>query len=215
MRPRVRSTKVSPSVHWVQVLRWARATVESWDERSLLGALPWSLCSLSWPLGSGVSQLFVDFHHLEEAEAASCEGLLAECEVRHTLKQVSLNKSPGLDGLPNELYLKMSHSFVPIFTDMFNYWFAQRANPDCVTKDMITLLKKDGRHVWVDLDDYKPIILLNTELANRLQLVICDLIGPEQNYAITGRSIQNNLHLVREVLRGLKYDTKATLINLD
>ena len=30
-----------------------------------------------------------------------------------------------------------------------------------------------------------------------------------------GRSIQDDLHLVREILEGLKDGTKATLINLD
>ena len=87
---------------------------------------------------------------------------------------------------------------------------------------VITLLKKGGRHIGSDLDDYRPITLLNTELkilarvlANCLQLVISNLIGPEQNYAVKGRSIQDNLHLVREVLEGLKDDTKAMLISLD
>ena len=66
---------------------------------------------------------------------------------------------------------------------------------------MITLLKKGGRHVWESLDDYRPITLLNTELkilarvlANHLQLVISDLISPEQTFAVKGRSIQDNLH---------------------
>ena len=90
------------------------------------------------------------------------------------------------------------------------------------TKGVITLLKKEGRHVRGDLDDYRPITLLNTELkilarvlANRLQLVISDLVGPEQNYAVKGRSIRDNLHLVRQILEGIKDDTKAALINLD
>ena len=52
-------------------------------------------------------------------------------------------------------------------------------------------------------------------LANRLQLVISDLIGPNQNYAVKVRSIQDNLHLVREILEGLKNDTEAALINSD
>ena len=72
---------------------------------------------------------------------------------------------------------------------------------------MITLLKKGDRHVWEGLDDYRPITLLNTELkilarvlANHLQLVISDLIGPEQTYTVKRRSIQDNLHLIREVL---------------
>ena len=87
---------------------------------------------------------------------------------------------------------------------------------------MITLLKKGGRHVWEGLDDYRPITLLNTELkifarvlGNRLELVIGDLIGPEQTFAVKGRSIQDNLHLVREVLEGIEDDTEAALISLD
>ena len=112
--------------------------------------------------------------------------------------------------------------FVPILTDMFNHWFAQGAIPGSVTKGVITLLKKGGRHVWEGLDDYRPITLLNTELnilarvlANRLQLVISDLIGPEQTFAVKGRSIQDNLHLIREVLEGIKDDTESALISLD
>ena len=138
------------------------------------------------------------------------------------LKQVGLNKSPGLDGLPYEVYLRMSHMFVPILTDVFNHWLVQGAIPGSITKGVITLLKKEGRHVRGDLDDYRPITLLNTELkilarvlANRLQLVISDLIGPEQNYAVKGRSIRDNLHSVRQILEGIKDNTKAALINLD
>ena len=163
-----------------------------------------------------------DFPRLGAAEAAGCEGVVAECEVRDALKQVGLNKSPGLDGLPYEVYLRMSHMFVPILTDMFNHWFAQGAIPGSVTKGVITLLKKGGRYVWEGLDDYRLITLLNTELkilarvlANRLQRVISDLIGPEQTFAVKGRSIQDNLHLIREVLEGIEDDTEAAPISLD
>ena len=105
-----------------------------------------------------------DFPRLGAAEAASCKGVVTECEVRDALKQVGLNKSPGLDGWPYKVYLRMSHMFVPILMDMFNHWFAQGAIPGSVTKGVITLLKKGGRHVWEGLDDYRPITLLNTVL---------------------------------------------------
>ena len=112
--------------------------------------------------------------------------------------------------------------FVPILTDMINHWFAQGAIPSSVTKGVITLLKKGGRNVWEGLDDYRPITLLNTELkilalvlANRLQLVISDLIGPEQTFAVKGRSIQDNLHLIHEAVEWIKDDTEAALISLD
>ena len=90
--------------------------------------------------------------------------------------------------------------FIPVLTDMFNHWFAQGAIPGSITKGVITLLKKGARHVWEGQDDYRPITLLSTELkflvrvlANRLHFVNCDLIGPEQTYAVKGRSIQDNL----------------------
>ena len=156
-----------------------------------------------------------DFPCLGEAKAASCEGQVTECKVCDVLKQIGLKKSPGLGVLPNEVYLGMSHMFVLILTDMFNHWFAQGVISGCITKGVITLLKKSGRHVWKDLGDYRPITLLNTEikvLVNRLQIVISNLIGPEQNYAVKGRSIQDNLHLVCEVLAGLKDDINTTLI---
>ena len=112
--------------------------------------------------------------------------------------------------------------FVPILTDVFNHWFAQGTNAVSITKGVITLLKKEGRHVRGELDDYRPITLLNTELkilarilANSLQLVISDLVGPGQNYAVKGRSIQENLHLVHQILEGIEDDTEAALINLD
>ena len=91
-----------------------------------------------------------DLPHLQEAEAASCEGLVTEREVRDVLKQVGFNQSLRLDGLPYEVYLRMSHMFVLILMDVFNHWFAQEAIPDSITKGVITLLKKGGRHVWED-----------------------------------------------------------------
>ena len=83
-----------------------------------------------------------DFPYLGEAEAASCEGVVTECEVSSVLKQVGLNKSPGVDSLSYEVYLRMSHMFVPILMDVFKYWFAQGAIPGSITKCVITLLKK-------------------------------------------------------------------------
>ena len=99
---------------------------------------------------------------------------------------------------------------------------ADRAIVGSVTKGVIILLKKGDRHVWEELDDYRPITQLNTEskilarvLANGLQLVINDLIIPDQNYAVKEWAIEDNLHLVREILEGLEDGTEATLINLD
>ena len=106
------------------------------------------------------------FWHIElvKFREAYCEDGVTECKVCYALKQVGLNKLPGLGGLPYEVYFRLLQMFVPILMDMFNHWFAPGAISGSVTKGMITLLKKYGRHVWEDLNDYRPINLLNTEL---------------------------------------------------
>ena len=88
--------------------------------------------------------------------------------------------------------------FVPILTDIFNHWFAPGDIPGSITKGVMILLRKGGRHVCEGSNEYRPITLLNTELkilawvlVNRLKVVISDLIGPEKTYAVKGRSIQD------------------------
>ena len=93
--------------------------------------------------------------------------------------------------------------FLPILMNMFNHWFALGAIPGNVTKGVIRLLKKGGSH------DYRSITLLYTELkilarvfANRLQLVIIDLIGPEQNLHCEGMIDPKQLALGERGPRG-------------
>ena len=56
-----------------------------------------------------------NFPRLGAAEAASCEGVITECEVCDALKQVGLNKSPGRDGLPDEGVLETAAHFCAYF----------------------------------------------------------------------------------------------------
>ena len=51
-------------------------------------------------------------------------------------------------------------------------------------------------------------------LANRWRIVVGNLIGPEQNCAVMGRSIKNNLRLIREIIEGIK-DSTDTALSLD
>ena len=117
----------------------------------------------------------------------------------------------AVDGLLYKVYLRMSHMFVPILKNVFNRYFTQGAILSTITKGVITLLKKGGWYVWEELDDYKPITLLNTELkilswilVNRLRIVVTDVIEPDQNYTVKGRSIQNNSSDSRDHRRNRK-----------
>ena len=137
-----RSTKVRLSVYRIgQVPGQAHAP----SNREMCGAFRAHFhdhfaCCPDLPVQEFRSYL-ADFPRPREAEAASCAGLVTECEVCEALKQVGLKKSPGLDGLLYEEYMRLSHMFVPILMDVFNHWFTQGAIPGSVTNSVITLLK--------------------------------------------------------------------------
>ena len=157
-----------------------------------------------------------DFPRLSATEAAGCEGCIKEEEIRVALRSVGLDKSPGIDGLPYEVYLRLSHMFVPLLATI---WMRQGTIPRCFTRGIVKLLRKN-KHGGDGVSNFRPLTMLNTDLkilvkilANQLQTVLPSLICPEQTCAVKGRTIQDSLHLVRMIVE--KVDGNAALINLD
>ena len=72
------------------------------SNREMRGAFRFARCP--GLLDQEFRSYLADFSRLREAEAASYVGWVTKCEVRDALKQIDLNKSPGLDGLPYEVY---------------------------------------------------------------------------------------------------------------
>ena len=73
--------------------------------------------------------------------------LVTEGEVDDALEQVGLNKSPGLDGLLYEIYLRMLRKSVSILTDAFHH---QRVIPTSIIRGVITWNERPIRilRVW-------------------------------------------------------------------
>ena len=160
-----------------------------------------------------------DFPRLSVTKAAGWEGGIKEDEIREALKSVGLDKSPGIDGLPYEVYLRLSHMFVPLLATIHNNWMRQGSIPRRFTRGKMKLQRKN-KHGRDGISNFCPLKMLNTDLkilakilANRLQTVLPSLICPEQTCAVKGRTIQNSLHLVRTIVE--KVNGNAALINLD
>ena len=159
-----------------------------------------------------------DFPRLSVTEAAGCERRIKEEEIRDALKSVGLDKSPGIDGLPYEVYLRLSHMFVPLLATIYNNWMRQGTIPRRFTRSIVKLLRKN-KHCGDGISNFRALTMLNTDLkilakipANRLRTVLPSLICPEQTCAVKGRTIQDSLHLVRTII---EVDGNAALINLD
>ena len=160
-----------------------------------------------------------DFPRLSAIEAAGCEGRIKEEEIRDALKSVGLDKSPGIDGLPCEVYLRLLHMCVPLLATIYNNWMRQGTIPRRFTRGIVKLLRKN-KHGGDGISNFRPLTMLNTDLkilakilANRLQTVLPSLISPEQTCAVKAGLSRDSLHLVRTIVE--KVDGNAALINLD
>ena len=135
----------------------------------------------------------------------ACDGPVTVQECTSAIHSMENNKTPGSDGLPKEFYAKFFHMFSAGFVSMLNHSFESGLLPPSLRHGIITLACKDINAADV-LSNWRPISLLNVDykilakvLSKRLSAVLPQCIHPDQTCAVPGRSIQDNLHLFRNV----------------
>ena len=143
---------------------------------------------------------------LSSFSADSIEGAVTKEEALFALKGMDNNKTPGLDGLSKEFYLAFWDLFGDILVNLYNLSFSQNSLSTSQKLGCISLLCKDPKNPTL-LRNWRPISLLNVDykilsrlLENRLSTVIAEIVHPDQTCSIKGRSIADNLHLLRNVV---------------
>ena len=134
-----------------------------------------------------------------------CEGLLTSREAKMALDSMKNGKSPGSDGLGCEFYKKFWHLFGEHFVAMINLCFFNGQLTESQRLSLITLLCKDRKLHYL-LTHWRPISLINVDakivsksLCNRLKKVLPFIISEDQTCSVEGRSISDNIHLLRNV----------------
>ena len=134
-----------------------------------------------------------------------CEGLLSAREAKIALDSMKPGKSPGSDGLGCEFYRKFWHLFGDHFVAMINLCFFKGQLSESQRLSLITLLCKDKKLHYL-LTHWRPISLINVDakivsksISNRLKEVLPYIISEDQTCSIEGRSISDNIHLLRNV----------------
>jgi hypothetical protein len=142
---------------------------------------------------------------LSAASAASCEGALSFDECLSALKAMSNHKTPGSDGLPKEFYIKFFYLFGHDFVDMVNLCYELDKMTPSQRECFISLLCKNWEK-RVYLSFWRPISLLNVDykiiskcMANRLKVVLSEIVHPDQTCSVPGRTIIDNCHLLRNI----------------
>ena len=158
-----------------------------------------------------------NIRRLNDDESNLCEGKLGEEECEKALLTMSLNKSPGLDGLTVEFYRTFWNDIKQLVVDSFNEASANGDLAESHKQSVMTLIFKKGERD--DLKNYRPISLSNTDykllacaLAQRLQKVISKLISPEQTAYIKQRYIGNNIRLLLDLIEYAKKTNKPGIL---
>jgi len=134
---------------------------------------------------------------------------ITEAEVLEAFSKMQAGKSPGIDGVPIELYRCCADLFVPLFARLFSVIASSQETPMGFLDGLVALLYKTGnRH---DVSSYRPITLLNTAyrlfakvLANRLNPCLAKVIDLEQTAYIRNRTIGDAIMLLQTVPQRLQ-----------
>lgn len=131
-------------------------------------------------------------------------------------------KTPGCDGLTPAFYLKFFDIFGDLLVKIYAICFKLGDMSRSHKHSFITLICKD-QHNKSDMKNYRPISLLNVDrkiistiIATHLGDTMTNVIGISQTCSIKGRSIIDNIHLIRNVFNYIEQkNIGACFINLD
>ncbi|KAH9730036.1 reverse transcriptase domain-containing protein [Citrus sinensis] len=178
---------------------------------------------------SEIDALIVEyFQTLFSSESCICEPVLACVEasitalhnqlllepfttldVKEALFSMHPDKSPGPDGMNPAFYQKFWHVVGKDVTEACLSYITNRAFPEKFNDTLIVLIPKHTQPE--QLTDMRPIALCNVlykivakMLANRMKLVLGEIISDSQSAFVPGRAITDNILISTEIIHYLK-----------
>ena len=143
-------------------------------------------------------------------------------EIFKSLHEMSKNKSPGGDGITVSFYCKFFHHFGEILKKVFDVIQKEGKMTRSMRHGIITLIYKNKGDKNL-LKNYRPISLLAVDykilariMANRLKLVLPDIISKFQSCCIIGRDIADTTASIRDIIDLIEEDNlEGYLIKVD
>ncbi|CAM2098380.1 unnamed protein product [Caretta caretta] len=146
---------------------------------------------------------------------------LTLAEFSEALCRMPTNKSLGMDGLTVEFYRAFWDVLGPDLVTVWAESLQSGVLPLSCRRAVLVLLPKKGD--LRDLQNWRPVSLLSTDykvvakaISLRLGSVLADVIHPDQTYTVPGRTIFDNVYLVRDLLElGCRDGLSFALLSLD
>ena len=153
-----------------------------------------------------LDELDMQHHDLSDLDAP-----FSEEEVWATIKDMHLDKAPGLDGFTRRFY-KSCWSIIKADAIHRGHVFKFRL----LNTAYVTLLPK--KVDAVEVKDFRPISLIHSFaklvtkiLANRLAPLLPSLISTNQSAFVRGRKIHDNFMLVQQMVKSLHKEARILL----
>ncbi len=132
----------------------------------------------------------LELPRISQIDKESLEAPLSLEELHVSLKSLQKGKSPGLDGLPPELYLEIWDLVGILMLNSFNFAIAHGVFHRDQKTSLISLLLKKGKDP-LDCSSYRPISLIPCDVkiyakvfASRMEKVIHSLIKEDQTICV-------------------------------
>ena len=175
------------------------------------------------PIDNDVAEMFLnDLPSLSSDDSSSLEMGFSLAEFETSLKEMQDNKSPGPDGLTKAFYVKFFDLIGETLVQLSRLIFENKHMTESQRLSYITLLCKDPNNA-TNMKNWRPISLLNYDykiisksITKRLSTLIETLVHKDQTCAVKGRSIFDNVHLLRNVIDYVEQkDLPCIFLNLD
>lgn len=152
------------------------------------------------------SIVFQELPSLSQNDSEKCEQTITQEEIYESIKSAKLNRAPGMDGLPIEFYKFFWDDIKHLLTKMIQNFQQTGELPPSLKKIVITPIPKPGDRTL--LINWRPISLMNCDykiitriFGRKIAEVISSLLSSDQSYCVPGRTIYNNIHLIRNIIR--------------
>jgi len=157
-----------------------------------------------------------------EQDKKECDEDIREEEIKRAISELNKKKSPGIDGLGSEFYIVLKDFLSSILKEVYVEVFNKGELNQRMGMGLMSLIyKKKGEKI--DLKNYRPITMLNTDLkilskilANRLKEVMPSIIKTNQVYGVKGRDIADTTISIKDTIRYINDKNKeGYIISLD
>ena len=160
-------------------------------------------------------------NELNDEDREMLSAPLTKEEIYLIIKDISTNKTPGIDGIPIEFYIEFWPDISDDLLDMFNNVLhtgmltlsQRRAIINIIPKNLDSTYITNFRPISLLCVDYK---ILSKLISQRMKHIICKIIYSKQFCAVKGRNInQCNMELRDVIVYANQQNLELAILNLD